>query len=207
MKFYVYTIGTDDKKYPVAIWSEEMKYKNTIYCPVNPGHQRAGERMEILSIELRSPKIGDFTWTLDSDGLITDRVAQLFKEAGLTGYELRPVIIKSVRGLSNPESFPKLWELITAVKDGYAHPICEIYLAKECKACDLKIYWSRNEFKYGILVDEKRWNGSDFFRLKDCNYGLVSERVKEVVEKHKLSNIEFTPSNEYRWPEDLAKPI
>lgn len=42
-----------------------------------------------------------------------------------------------------------------------------------------------------IKFDNKEWDGSDFFSFHDTRVKCCTERVKELIEKAKLTNIEF----------------
>lgn len=51
---------------------------------------------------------------------------------------------------------------------------------------------------YGTFqVDMSSWDGSEIFYLKDSGATVCSLRVKEIIEKNKLSNIEFEDLSEY----------
>jgi len=219
MKFY--ELDNADK-FQNAEWAEEMDYTDTIYCPANPGHQRAGRRMEHLVITLPSSRIGDFVWTGVGECIITDRVAQLFKEAGFTGYELRPVTVSKVyrhhvekdivltdegpRGIKkvtrdrNPRPIPRLWELKIIGKGGNIHPDSgiSIKIKRICDACGAEKISIRGR---GIIVDEKQWDGSDFFFVTEFpGMRLVTERVKDFIIGERLTNCKLIPSEEIHFP-------
>jgi len=207
---------SDGEKFPNANWAEEMGFKNTIFCPVNKGHQRAGERMNQLIIALPSSRIGDFVWTWYSECIITDRVVNLFKEAGFTGYVLKPVIVAKIYkyykekdiGMENgkpvgitriirdrkPKPISPLWELVVTGKGGDAHPKSCIRLKYECAACGAKEY---TDFKKGLFIDEAQWDGSDFFTVWPLpKFIIVTERVKNFILEYKLSNCKLTPTED-----------
>lgn len=50
--------------------------------------------------------------------------------------------------------------------------------------------------KRGIFFDEDTWDGSDFFLLKDKTFVIVTERVKEVIERLQLTNVKVVPVEE-----------
>ena len=54
------------------------------------------------------------------------------------------------------------------------------------------------DIEYGsILVDEKLWDKSEIFHIGDTKITVCTLRVKEVIEKAKISNIEFWDLNRY----------
>ena len=66
-----------------------------------------------------------------------------------------------------------------------------------------------SSFRNGIIVDEKEWDGSDFFVINGYpKFILVTERVKRFVIEHHLTNCELVPSEKLEWgttirPEDI----
>lgn len=211
MRFYELR---DDEKFFKAEWGEGMDFEVIdLQCP--EGH-RLVKRKEQLIIKMPSSKIGDFVWTWYHECLVTDRVAQLFKEARFTGYELRPVIvskvykyytykdigfiedkavgIKKVIRDRNPQHIPKLWELVVTGKGGEAHPKSGIRLIKKCKFCGAEEYTG---FGKGLFIDESQWDGSDFFTVWPLpKFIIITERVKKFIEEKKLTNCKITPVEE-----------
>lgn len=206
----------DIDKYPNAELADGMLFADPITCQKNKDHFRPGNRTGNLIINLPTSRIGDFVWTWYSDCLITDRVADLFRQAKFTGYELKPVTVAKVYkyhkekditfidgkawGITKvtrdrkPKPIPPLWELVVTGKGGNAHPKSGIKLKYECKTCGLTYYTG---FGKGLYVDEKQWDGSDFFTIWPLpKYYLVTERVKNFAEVNKLTNCKFIPMEE-----------
>lgn len=190
------------------VMNYDLKFKDVDYakgtqwekitCPANDGHQRAGNRIGPLRIDIVSRKVGDFINTFLSEWLISDKVAVLFKDNGFTGYELKPATVCNIQLPYN------LWEFVVTGKGGDADPASGIYLKKECTYCNHKRY---SAYENGIVVNEDNWDGSDIFTVTGYSgLILVTERVKEVVEENKLTGVEFIPSHELIWPESVIKP-
>ncbi len=215
-----YELGTPygDEKYELygrPEWEEEFgraEWTDAVHdsvpgivCPVNPGHRRAGDRTMDLHIILSSPRVGDFVWTWQSECLITDRVLDLFQQAGLTGFEIRPVVVEKVKRLGKRrlEEIPRLWELVVTGKGGDARPESGIGVIYRCEACGMVRYSS---YQNGILVDEQQWDRSDFFTVNGYpKYILVTERVKDLIIAHRLTNCVLIPAEALRWP-DMPRP-
>ncbi len=154
-----------------------------------------------LAIVLPSPRIGDFVWTWYSDCLVTHAVLSLFAQAGFTGFEAKPVIIERIKGLSRKRKeevvIPSLWELVIKGKGGDADPESGIYRLYDTRDSGVLQYSS---FRNGIIVDEANWDGSDFFTINGYpRFFLVTERVKEFIVAHKLTNCALTPSHKLEW--------
>lgn len=194
-----------DDRYGRAEWSDVVK-TNRIICPVNPGHQRSAGRVGDLVIHLPSTRVGDFMWTWQSECLVTDRVLTLFREAKLTGFEPRPVIVEKVKRVrkGSEVSIPILWEFAVVGKGGDAHPESGITIIETCEACNLKQYSS---YRNGILVNTEQWDGSDFFTVNGYQMlYLVTERVKNLIIANQLTNCALIPAHKMRWPEIVVRP-
>jgi len=161
----------------------------SIKCPINRGHQRAGGREGPLRVIL-DENITDFMWTFIGEVVITDRVAKLFKEAGFTGYELEPVEVVNRQDIT-------VWKFNVTGKGGKAQGL---YLKYRCEACGLERYGG---YENGIIFDEKEWDGSDFFEVDGWGVILITERVKDFIEKHGLTNVIIIPLNEFKVDPDI----
>lgn len=203
-KVYLYGRAEWANKFRPAEWADSVELER-IVCPISPGHRRAGKRLMDLTIILPSPKVGDFVWTWYSDCLITDRVLDLFRQVGLTGFNVRPVVVEKVKrlGKGRLEDIPKLWELVIMGKGGDARPESGIRVIYRCEACGMVEYSS---YQNGILVDEAQWDGSDFFTVNGYpKHILVTERVKDLIIAHRLTNCVLIPAEALRWP-DMPRP-
>ncbi|MDA8064622.1 MAG: double-CXXCG motif protein [Thermaerobacter sp.] len=192
-------------KWAKAEWVHDKMDLEQITCPVHPGHMRGGDRIGDLIVELSSPKIGDFVWTWYSECLITQRVLDLFRQAGLTGFEVRPVTVERVKRVrkSGDLRLPTLWELVVVGKGGYAHPSAGIRRIYRCEACGFEKHFS---YRNGIIVDEAQWDGSDFFIVNP--YGghiVITERAKEVIASNDLYNCTIVPTHRLQWPKGLPR--
>jgi hypothetical protein len=187
------------RKFDAADWDKKLEFEIiSRNCSINPKHKNA-IRTAALKVELPSPNLGDFVWTFYSECLITDRVLGLFKDKGFTGFDIKPVeVVKVKRARKGVEyDIPKLWEFIVTGKAGTAHPDSGIRVLWECEGCKEIEYSS---YTNGIIVDESKWDGSDFFTVNGYpRYILVTERVKEFVIEQQLINCSLIPSQNLQW--------
>ncbi len=201
----VYGRASWERRFGWAEWSDVVASRR-IVCPVDPGHRRSGDRIGNLTIVLPSPSVGDFVWTWYSECLVTERVLTLFREAGLTGFEAKPVVVEKVKRVKKeqPVTIPRLWELVITGKGGDAHPDSGIRVIYKCDACGLTRYSS---YRDGIIVNEREWDGSDFFTVNGYpKLILVTERVKDLIVANQLTNCVLIPSHQKRWPKGLERP-
>ena len=136
------------------------------------------------------PEIGDFVWTLYSEAVVPDRTLSLFRNAGFTGFEARPVKVEKIVGFSRKQTeqltIPLLRELVITGQGGDAAAESKIRLIDHCEGCGYKEYSS---FHNGLVVDEAKWDGSDFFTVNGyTKFILVTERVKDLIMSHQLTN-------------------
>jgi hypothetical protein len=187
---------------------KDFKYKDVEYakgtdwegiiCSKYKGHQRAGQRIGNLRINIKSKKRSDFLTTFLSEWIITDKVASIFQENTIKGYELQPVEI------SNETLSYGLWELVVTGSGGDAHPDSGIHLKSRCKYCNHEVY---SAFENGIIVDSNNWDGSDIFIVTGYKrYILITERLKKIIEDNKLTGAQIIPARELIWPKGVIKP-
>lgn len=177
--------------------SDEM-----VDCPVNPDHRHNGKRVKDLCVVLPEVDVQDFVWTWQSECLIQDRVLQLFRDHGFTGFEVKPVEARFVKSTRKP---PKLWELIVTGWAGIAKPESGIQLneAKSCKACgNLEYSGLVNPQE---LIDKNTWDGSDFFIVWPMTkFIFITDRVVNFVRKSKLVGGIIVPLSEMKKTGDLS---
>ena len=176
----------------------------SVVCPQDPGHQRAGRRLTDLFLDIVSWNVVDFSRTMLSDIVITDRALEALRQAGLTGFQVRPTRVEGVPEGVKRSDLPKLWEFVVTGEGGSADKAAGIVELSRCQGCGLARY---SAFEHGILVDEHSYDGSDFFTVSEYpKYVLVSHRAKEAIEKFRLTNVAFVESSQVEWPKGVAKP-
>lgn len=193
-----------ERRFGRAEWSDKVGGRST--GRILPPY---GEPRVNLTIILPSFKVGDFIWTWYSDCIVTEDTLSLLRQAGFTGFDVRPVIVEKIKRLSRKRreevSIPPLWELLIQGKGGDAATKSGIYPLYEIEDTGRFLYSS---FRNGIIVDEANWDGSDFFAVNGYpKFILVTERVKELIIAHQLTNCALIPSHKLEWasgirPED-----
>jgi hypothetical protein len=190
--FYKFSDGGKNKN---IWWADEMGFENSIICSKYGGHTRPGKRKEPLLIKFESPEIGDIMWTWFSECIVTDRIANLFCDAGFTGYRLEPVIVKNIKGASI-DDLPKLWEMVITGKGGDIRDINSIEVKTNCEYCGHTHY---TDLGNGLLIDENQWDGSDFFTVWPLpKYIIVTNRVKDFIINNQINNVKITKVRDLR---------
>lgn len=194
--YQVYGHSEWQRRFGTAEWSDKVGGLST--GRLLPPY---GEARVDLAIILPSPKIGDFVWTWYSDCIVTEDTLSLFRQEVFTGFEARPVIVEKIKGLSGKRreeaTIPPLWELLIQGKGGDAAPESGIYPLYEIEDSGR---FSYSSFRNGIVVEEGNWDGSDFFTVTGYpNFILVTERVKELIIGHRLTNCALIPSHKLKW--------
>lgn len=184
----------------------------SITCPLDSGHQRAGRRIGDLNVALTSTWMADFIWRwVGITPLLPERTLTLFRAAELTGFDVRPVTVRwKVRPMQpDPEDLtpdstpgvaervvtqtpvPRLWELVVTGWGGVAPPEFGLRLVESCPACDLKEYAIFMDPER--LIDERQWDGSDFFRVWPFGIIFVTDSVARLTQEHRLRGAQFRP--------------
>lgn len=195
-KFFVFR--SPDSLRKLAEWMNEVDLEGII-CPQDPGHQRGGKRITDLGILIPGSSVDDFLWTWHSDCLVQDSVLKMFRKEGFTGFDVKPV--KSRYKRKSAIEPPKLWEIVVLGWGGMASAQSGVKLVYKCPSCDLTDYKPPKDFSN--LLDEKQWDGSDFFMVWPFpNFIFVTARVAEFIKKHKLTGVKLKKPEDVEIGED-----
>ena len=216
----IWKLASPDTTRGLAEGSHE--YEPTITCPLVPGHQRPGRRIGYRYVKLTSTWMADFVWTwLGRTPLLPERTLTLFQAAGLTGFDVRPVTTRwKVRTMqpgpedltpdSNPgvaervaaqTPVPRLWEVVVTGWGGVVPPVFGMRLVRSCSACGSKRYVCFMDLER--LIDERQWDGSDFFRVWPFGYTFVTDRVARLMQEHGLRGAQLRPLSS-QLPGDIS---
>jgi hypothetical protein len=154
---------------------------------------------------------GDFVQGPGDDLLISERFANAFREEELTGllgfHPVEVVRVRRKRKSSRSAAVPRYLVVTPCFGRGavdaarsrfrYADPMT----CPECRYAELDAI-------HGFSLEPGTWQGEDVFRprgLQGCV--VVSERFARFVERHGLTNLRLTPTEEHTWdPLSLGPP-
>jgi hypothetical protein len=171
-----------------AWWNDDEMDLEGIVCPLDPGHQRAGKRLDPLSVLLVRTNVQDFVWTWYSECLIQDHVLDLFREEGLTGFDVKPVKARFKK--KSTDIPPRLWEVVVTGWGGMAPEESGVRLKEICVGCGLSRYYGFHDGS--LLINKDQWDGSDFFMVWPYpRFIFVTSRVGEVIKRHRLKGLQL----------------
>lgn len=120
--------------------------------------------------------------------LLSDRVIELFKINQFTGWVTYPVMIYNKNG-----------ELINGYQGLAISGICGPLINSKCtkERRDPPTPKGKSyEVWVGLYFDLNHWDGSDFCIPQSTGFKIVTEQVKNAIEKAKFKNFEFKRINE-----------
>lgn len=156
-------------------------------------------------VRLAGSIVRDFTWTWYGQCLIQDRVLQMLRDEGFTGFQVHPVSANwkrpPKRGLpaNGVPEIPIIWELIPLGWGGVAPEESGMHLVRVDPATGRKVYSKYTD--PAKLVDEGQWDGSDFFILWPLpGHMFVSDRVAQFIKREDLTGAKMTRIQDLVWP-------
>jgi uncharacterized protein DUF1629 len=162
-------------------------------------------------LELYGKDFGDFVETSGYEVLISERMAKAFQEEGLTGFSgfhpLEVVRVRRKRKGPLPAVVPRYF-VVTACFASAAVDVARSRLryskpvtCPECRAAGM-------DSVHGYVLEPGTWKGEDVFRARGIAGTItVSERFARFVERHGLTNMKLTPTEEHvRDPLRLGPP-
>jgi hypothetical protein len=143
--------------------------------------------------------LGDVAFGSGNGLLLSARFKSAWEANGLRGLDFAPVERTRIRparlGKKSASYFyvaPRRFGARIDVKRSridYSAPF-------ECEYCLHAGFASAR----GFTIDESSWTGEDmFYAWGDTGSIIVSDRVRELRDKHGLTNINLTPTEEYFW--------
>jgi hypothetical protein len=139
--------------------------------------------------ELLSSDIPDFLHPFPGQLIVRASVVDVLRDAELTGFQ--PVRVEARWGnrvSPHPAEAPVLYELVVT---GSAWRVgSDRYYITACKHCGRAVFPNPD----WLIVDEDRWDKSDFFHVDDNpNIVLVTERVCAVLAQYRFTNYACVP--------------
>lgn len=181
--------------------------------PVNLGEPppcpRCGEPMGMLTwlppyrgeLELYGEGLGDYVEGHGYDVLISERMAEAFREEGLTGllgfHPVEVVRVRRKRKGSKPGAVPRYFAVTACFGRGAVDEVhsrlrrTEPITCPECRSAGV-------DSVHGFTLEPGTWQSEDVFRPRGLRGSiLVSERFAQFVQRHGFTNMKLIPTEEY----------
>ncbi|KFA93158.1 double-CXXCG motif protein [Archangium violaceum] len=157
-----------------------------------------------VELELHGEELGDFIKNSAYDLLISERFAEAFRAEGLTGLEgFHPVEVVRVRRRGKRALKPIKVPRYHVVSSRFGRAAVDLVLNRvrthrtpTCPECRSGGISAIN----GFVLEPETWSGEDIFRPRGMPGEIVvSERFKSFVERHGLTNMVLTPTEQFVW--------
>lgn len=153
------------------------------------GEQRHDQPLELVEIRKNMRPVDYVGCGLVGITLISERMRDVLVRNEVSGWDTYPVDVHTVKGdpipgyrglIVNGRTGPILWDERTPIwMKAYAKGVPPM------------------EGLRGIPVDMSSWDGSDIFvESGRATHIFVTSRLKTIIERSKLTNIQFTPPDE-----------
>ncbi|ADU22347.1 Imm43 family immunity protein [Ruminococcus albus] len=137
--------------------------------------------------------------------VISEKFLNILRENGFTGYEVSETAPR--RGTVTKIGDPIKEKYYSLTVTGRCGPICDMNGEPfpYCKKCKYKMD-SIGLIATGVSFAPDAYDGSDLFAFDSLyNIPIVSEQVKNVLVKSKLTNLRFVPLTEYIYDAKITK--
>ncbi|MBC2582561.1 hypothetical protein [Clostridium sp. DJ247] len=185
-----------DKNYARAIY--EKNYTKRHICELC-----GGIRVEILSnlkISFKGKKEADY-YSIPQHSIINEKMYNVLKEANITGFDVADINVVGCydnRGNEIKFNTNGLKEMIVKGRCGYLRNI-DGTLIDKCEKCGRHDY-SKEYRVNGLSVNLDEWDRSDIFCFENLRgLPIVTEKVKNILEKAKIKNITFQNIKEFKF--------
>ena len=157
-----------------------------------------------VELELYGQELGDYMRGPGYELLISERFAEAFRAEGLTGLEgFHPVEVVRVRRRGKkalkPLTVPRYFVVWPCFGRGAVDVVLNrVRVSKPptCTECRSTGVDAIN----GFVLEPGTWSEEDIFRPRGMQGDIVvSERFKSLVERHGLTNMVLTPSEQFVW--------
>jgi hypothetical protein len=163
-----------------------------------------------VKLELHGDELGDFIDGVGYELLVSERFVEAFRAEGLIGLDgFHPVEVVRVRRMTKRSRKPLTVPRYFVVWPCFGRAAVDLVLNRvrvsepptctECRATGI-------DATHGFVLEPGTWAGEDIFRPRGMQGRVVvSERFKDFVERHGLTNMRLTPTEDFvRDPSHLG---
>lgn len=163
-----------------------------------------------VELELHGEEPGDYVSLPGYEQIISERFADAFRAEGLTGLEgFHLVEVQRVKCMRKRPRKPLTVPRYYVVWPCYSRAAVDLVLNRvrfstpptcpECRSTGI-------DATHGFVLEPGTWSGEDIFRPRGMQGRIiVSERFKEFADRHGLTNMKITPTEQFvRDPSNLG---
>lgn len=176
----------------------QVRHEMCEVCDLRRSH-RIGSTTVLFS---RKAQLVDFTSTARGL-LVSQRVINHFNDHLIAGWRAGYVTVRASKRLQ-PLDYCEL--VIVGHTRGYAQHV-NLLVEETCSTCQICIFRRPQQ---GLVIPHECWDGSDIFIIDELpGLTIVTDRVRQVIERYNLKGVECTPIIEWRdplgWLEKMKK--
>ena len=173
--------------------------KEIFECPKCGGIKSI--RLEPIKVYFEGKKQGD-CYGVPNGSIVNEKMQEILRTEGITGFTLENINVEGWYDSKRNSlliNYEDLKELKVIGRCGYLRDKNGEMLEK-CNECGKINYAKAEDEVEGLSVNLDEWDGSDMFQFKNWRgVIIVTEKVKEIIEKNKLKNIKFTDISEFQF--------
>lgn len=164
-----------------------------------------------VELELYGSALGDFVKGPGFQVLISERMAEAIRAAGLTGLlgfdPVEVVRVRRKRKSAKPVDVPRYFVVSPCFGRG-AVDLSRSLLRRSRQLTCPECLNPGVDTIHGFTVEPGTWQGEDVFRVRGLTGRVVvTERFVQLVQRHGLTNMKLVPTEEYVWdPGQLGPP-
>ena len=142
-------------------------------------------KLENINVSFRGSRTGNY-YTIPAHFMIDKKLKQLFEGNKITGYELKDINIEGSYSFCDDG----IQEMVITGRAGHLQKLT----GEEFKACSTcGRITERKSGIVGVSFDISKWDGSDIFLIDNFEgIPVVTQKVKDLLEKNKIKNVTFT---------------
>ncbi len=163
-------------------------------------------RLGTVHLSIRYRRVKDFFQLPGVGGtFVSERLREVLQDGGISGYDLYPAPVDEAIPLPSRVPVPPLpcyYELVVVGRGRLDIARSRYTAVHQCQVCARWIKRGDKASWDGIYVDPEQWDGADLLRVEEApHYILVTEQVKEALEKFHIIGYRTVPADTQCFPE------
>lgn len=147
-------------------------------------------------------------YMVDNQLMISEKYLNVIRNAGFTGFNIRNAVVRTWNKAENNDDIKELkyYEMVLTGRCGLLRNMDGDELP-HCEMCGRRIPHTGLLIE-GVSFRETLYDGSDFFAFDNLwNIPIISDEVKKILTKNKLTNLKFVPLSEMVFNDTLPRSL